>query len=335
MSDMHDHHGDPDYDYDPGYDWQGRRQPAPRRRGLLSLGVVVAAVGSFGGLIYFVYTQGQRAGTEAIAPIIHADPGPTKVKPETPGGMDVPNQDRLIYDRLRADTKTDPGVERLLPPPEAPMERPTAPPPAAVQQPASPQTAQTAAQAPAQAPAQTPAAQPAAPTVLPPTVLPPTLAGTTAAKPMTPAPAAKPPAQQTAQANAPTPLVPPAPQPAPQPAAPKPVAAAPVTPAPKPVEKPVAPAAAAPTAAPTATGGGSVKLQFASIPSEPQAEAEMQRIQRKHASVLGGLSLRLVKADLGAKGIYYRVQAGPVDEAQAKRICEAVKAAKDGCIPVH
>ncbi|MEC4593406.1 SPOR domain-containing protein, partial [Nitrospirillum amazonense] len=152
-------------------------------------------------------------------------------------------------------------------------------------------------------------------------------------KPVTPAPvpAAKPPAQQTAQANAPTPLVPPPTQPAPQPAAPKPVAAAPVTPAPKPVEKPVAPAAAAPAT----TGGGSVKLQFASIPSEPQAEAEMQRIQRKHASVLGGLSLRLVKADLGAKGIYYRVQAGPIDEAQAKRICEAVKAAKDGCIPVH
>ncbi|MEE3622505.1 hypothetical protein UCD39_00660 [Nitrospirillum sp. BR 11752] len=29
MSDMHDRHGDPDYDYDPGYDWQGRRQPPP------------------------------------------------------------------------------------------------------------------------------------------------------------------------------------------------------------------------------------------------------------------------------------------------------------------
>ncbi|MEA1652310.1 SPOR domain-containing protein [Nitrospirillum sp. BR 11164] len=332
MSDMHDHHGDPDYDYDPGYDWQGRRQPAPRRRGLLSLGVVVAAVGSFGGLIYFVYTQGQRAGTEAVAPIIHADPGPTKVKPETPGGMDVPNQDRLIYDRLRADTKTDPGVERLLPPPEAPMERPTAPPPAA--QPAPQQAPQAVAQAPAQVPAQAPAAQPAAPAAPPPTVLPPTTPGTTAPKPVTaaPVPAAKPPAQQqAAQANAPTPLAPPTAQPAPQPVVPKPVAAAPVTPTPKPAEKPVAP----PAAAPASPGGGSVKLQFASIPSEPQAEAEMQRIQRKHAAILGGLSLRLVKADLGAKGIYYRVQAGPIDEAQAKRICEAVKAAKDGCIPVH
>ncbi|MEA1675197.1 SPOR domain-containing protein [Nitrospirillum sp. BR 11163] len=328
MSDMHDHHGDPDYDYDPGYDWQGRRQPAPRRRGFLSLAVVLAAVGSFGGLIYFVYTQGQRAGTEAVAPVIHADPGPTKVKPETPGGMDVPNQDRLIYDRLRADTKTDQGVERLLPPPEAPMERPTAPPPAAVQP-----APQQAAQAPVPTPAQAPAAQPPAPTVLPPTVLPPTVANGATPKPVTPAQAA-PAAPQTTQANAPTPLVPP-PQPPPQPVAPKPIAAAPVTPAPKPAEKPADKPVAPAAAAPTATGGGSMKLQFASIPSEPQAEAEMQRIQRKHASVLGGLSLRLVKADLGAKGIYYRVQSGPVDEAQAKRICEAVRAAKDGCIPVH
>ncbi|MDZ5648480.1 SPOR domain-containing protein [Nitrospirillum sp. BR 11828] len=297
--------------------------------------MVLAAVGSFGGLIYFVYTQGQRAGTEAVAPIIHADPGPTKVKPETPGGMDVPNQDRLIYDRLRAD-KTDPGVERLLPPPEAPMERPTAPP---ASQPAPQQAAAAPAQnPPAQTPAaQTPAAQ--APSVVPPTVLPPTAAGTSTAKPPAPqqaaqAPAAQVPAGQVSgnvpATNAPTPLVPSpaqtAPQPAPQ-AVPKPV----VAPTPKPVEKPVAP----PVPAPATSGGGTIKLQFASIPSEPQAEAEMQRIQRKHAAVLGGLSLRLVKADLGAKGIYYRVQSGPVDEAQAKRICEAVKAAKDGCIPVH
>ncbi|MBB6251274.1 SPOR domain-containing protein [Nitrospirillum iridis] len=317
MSDMHDHHGDPDYDYDPGYDWQGRRKPAPRRRGLLSLGVVVAAVGSFGALIYFVYTQGQRAGTEAVAPIIHADPGPTKVKPETPGGMEVPNQDRLIYDRLRGENKTEPGVERLLPPPEAPMERPKAPPPPVVADPPSPPAP---AAAPAQtAPASAPTVQP--PTVLPPTVLPPAPAET---RPVAPAaqPAAKPavppaPSPQTTAVTAPpTSLVPPAPKPAD-----------------KPVEKPVPPPP--PAAAPVAAGGGTVKLQFASIPSEGQAQTELQRIQRKHAAVLGGLSLRLVKADLGAKGIYYRVQSGPVDEAQAKRICEAVKAAKDGCIPVR
>ncbi|MDE1146352.1 MAG: SPOR domain-containing protein [Azospirillaceae bacterium] len=318
MSDMHDHHGDPDYDYDPGYDWQGRRRPpAPRRRGLLSLAVVVAAVGSFGGLIYFVYTQGQRAGTEAVAPVIHADPGPTKVKPDQPGGMEVPNQDRLIYDRLRGDGKTDPGVERLLPPPEVPMERPKASPPP-VSQPVTPEPQQPAATAPA------PVSTQAAPTVLPPTV------GKAAPVQAPPAPSSPtPPPATTAQppAGAPTQLVPQQPKPVP----------APVAAAPKPVEKP---AVAAPVEKPlppppVAAGTGSVKLQFASIPSEAQAQEELQRIQRKHAAALGGLSLRLVKADLGAKGIYYRVQAGPVDEAQAKRICEAVKAAKDGCIPVH
>jgi cell division septation protein DedD len=64
-------------------------------------------------------------------PVVRADPGPVKVRPENPGGMQVPDQDKLVYDRMRGDEKP-PQVERLLPRPETPLPPPApTPPPAA------------------------------------------------------------------------------------------------------------------------------------------------------------------------------------------------------------
>jgi len=62
-------------------------------------------------------------------PLIRANPGPVKVRPENPGGMQVPDQDKLVYDRMRGDEKP-PEVERLLAWPEPPLPPPTATPPA-------------------------------------------------------------------------------------------------------------------------------------------------------------------------------------------------------------
>ena len=62
-------------------------------------------------------------------PLIRANLGPVKVRPENPGGMQVPDQDKLVYDRMRGDEKP-PEVERLLARPEPPLPPPTATPPA-------------------------------------------------------------------------------------------------------------------------------------------------------------------------------------------------------------
>lgn len=338
MSDFHDHHGDPDYERDRGYEWDGRRPVSRSRRGLFSLLIVIAAVGAFCLLIWFVYTQGRRAGTEVVAPVIHADAGPTKVKPESPGGMDVPNQDRLIYERLRNDKDGGDGVEHLLPPPETPMDRPQAPPPAPAQtaraddeEAAPPSASGPSAAGPTGAPAAAPAATP--PAVPAPSQA--TARSDAASVPTVP-PAASAPAPVR---SAPVPAPAPVPQLAPRPVPPRPEvakaeAAKAEPPRPVPAPVPTAPVLTPPTSAPPATGGA-LRLQFASVPSDTQAVAEAQRIQRKHAAVLGGVALHIVRADLGAKGIYYRVQAGPLDEAQARRLCDAVKAGGDNCIPVH
>jgi hypothetical protein len=47
------------------------------------------------------------------------------------------------------------------------------------------------------------------------------------------------------------------------------------------------------------------------------------------------LSLSVSRVELGAKGTYYRIQAGPVaDEAKATQACAALKSRSVGCILV-
>jgi hypothetical protein len=119
---------------------------------------------------------------------------------------------------------------------------------------------------------------------------------------------------------------------------------------PKPVdhEKPVKPMTVAsaippgallatpkPAAALPATGGtvegGSVHLQLASVRSEAEAREEWRRLEGRYHDLLGGLSPSVVKADLGERGIYYRLRAGPLDEARAHALCEQLKSQNVGC----
>jgi hypothetical protein len=104
---------------------QREHEGGPRFRGLIASLVAVVVIGAFAGGIWFAYQQGLRHGGgstgAADVPLIRADERPTKVKPENPGGMEVPDRDKLIYTQKRA------TVEHLLPPPEKPMPRPTAP----------------------------------------------------------------------------------------------------------------------------------------------------------------------------------------------------------------
>jgi cell division septation protein DedD len=139
----------------------------PRSRGLIAAAATLSLMALFAGGLWFAYHQGLRQASVGIAevPLIRADDRPTKVKPEKPGGMEVPDRDKLIYTQKRA------AMEHLLPPPEKPMPRPT--PPSA-----------HPARLEAMPPPSTPTAAPAAPTV--------------------PQPAAKPVAKNSAPAKGPT-----------------------------------------------------------------------------------------------------------------------------------
>ena len=94
------------------------------------------------------YMGGGPPPDEAQVQLITASAEPWKVRPDDPGGMEIPNRDALIYETL---TTADPeeGPERILPPPEEPLSPPR---PAA--------DAEHAAAAPEPAPAQEPVPEP-------------------------------------------------------------------------------------------------------------------------------------------------------------------------------
>jgi hypothetical protein len=52
--------------------------------------------------------------------------------------------------------------------------------------------------------------------------------------------------------------------------------------------------------------------------------------------LLGPLSLNVVRADLGDRGTFYRIQAGPLaDERAAKDLCHKLAEKKVGCLVVR
>lgn len=136
----------------------------------------------------------------------------------------------------------------------------------------------------------------------------------------------KPVSPQITAAPAPPPPAAPAPSPNPVAAAPE---AAPAAPAPI-----IAPPPVVSTSAPLASGAG-YRLQLGAVRTEEAAKQEWQRLQRAQSDLLGKLSLTAARVDLGDKGIFYRIQAGPIaDGAEAAQSCAALKSRNVGCILV-
>lgn len=133
------------YDDEPEDDFVDDDLP-PKRSGRV-LPIVVASLAIFGFvvIVYYAYQQGIRAGSEQNPPIIKAEEGPSKVRPASPGGMDVPNQGMKVYELGKPGSQqaaAPGGVERILPKAEEPMPRPPAPPePATVAAPPAPAAA--------------------------------------------------------------------------------------------------------------------------------------------------------------------------------------------------
>ena len=79
------------------------------------------------------------------------------------------------------------------------------------------------------------------------------------------------------------------------------------------------------------TSGGYV-VQLAAFRDEDAARAAFRKLQGKHSSLLGGLSADIQRADLGDKGIYYRLRAGYLDKNAAAELCAKLKAQGQGCL---
>ena len=92
------------------------------------------------------------------------------------------------------------------------------------------------------------------------------------------------------------------------------------------------PASETASAAP-ATSGGGYAVQVSSHRSEQEAQSSFRALQAKYPNLLGGRQPIIRRADLGAKGIYYRAMVGPFDSAdRATDLCTNLKAAGGSCL---
>ena len=297
-----------------------RRRRKPVFSTILALLMVVFA----GGLWMGYHFLSRRAGE---VPLIRADEQPIKTAPVKPGGMQVPGQNMYI---LNKEGQNDTHVEQLLPPPEAPLPRPT---PQSATANATPATGATApsAPAPAQANAQPNAGAPA-PTSSPANLSPP---AQTNSQPPAPVTAAAPPAVVVA----PHPVVPPPPVPAQTAVVVPPHPVAPPLPAPAPPRPPpvhATPARPEVARLPPSKASGDYRIQVGAVRSIAAAQAEWSRLKRAQPDLLGSLHADAVRLDLGARGIFYRIQVGPVDDAAAgDRMCKELKHRNVGCLLVR
>lgn len=248
-----------------------------RRRGqILTAMVSVAAIASFGSVVWWAHNQDVKAGGKGLEPlVVQASPSPTRIKPENAGGLVPPNQDKEVYNRIQPNT-VPVQPEKLLPMPETPK----LPPGGILPTPAPPKEAEAA---------KTPTPVQTAST-----------AATTAATP------------------APTPAAPPASPPV--------------------ADKPATPQAAGPSIASLIdnmsgpTGGW--RIQIASVKSEDIAKSTWARVSTANGDVLANLKMQPIRVDLGEKGVWYRVQAGPLDEKQAQSVCGTLRTRKSDCVAV-
>jgi hypothetical protein len=107
-------------------EFQRVKRAKPRRRGLWLL-MLMVLIGSSAGAGWYYYGDQLMGKDKDNLPVIHAAEGPVKVRPKTPGGMSIPDRDKLVYDRMNGNVP-EPRIERLLPMPEMPK---TPQPPAA------------------------------------------------------------------------------------------------------------------------------------------------------------------------------------------------------------
>jgi SPOR domain len=155
--------------------------------------------------------------------------------------------------------------------------------------------------------------------------------------------AAAPPSGARPAPNARTASAPTTPPPAPRPSRDQPLSLDPSAPtlqsAP---QRPAAPAAPRETAAPppaprvaaipTAGGDGGFLVQLSSQRSESEAQASFRALQAKY-SQLKSRQVVIRRADLGAKGIYFRAMVGPFESLdEASQFCGELRQAGGQCI---
>ena len=269
----------------------------PRAK-LMPMWLLIGAVALAGVVWYFSDQADNGSSADTNVPLISAEDGPVKVRPDEPGGLDVPNRDKYVYKSL-VDESAEPDVEQLLPPPEEPVESIFESVETATDGAAEAQVAATGETEKLDIDTDdTPGLEEIS------------SAETPSEIELKPEPAATPEPTDTANVEeASSELA--------APAEPALTVEASALPEAEPVK---------PTNSSSAAVADNFRVQFASARSEDGAESEWRKLQGRHSELLAGMNLRVVRADLGDKGVWYRARIGPFsDRAGAGTLCDSLK----------
>lgn len=244
-----------------------RKNMEPMPPSMARLLLIVAALAVVGVVVAVaVATWPKNSGgmDENSIPVVQADNSPTHIKPDEPGGMQVPNKDSTIFDAISKYDEPEKKVDNLLEDSEVPMKK---------EQVFATETSGVVADV----------------------------------------------EPEVTKLETPKDIVKPEPnvQKTPE----------------KKVEKSDIISTLKSEVGTAKTATGSRYIQLASVKSQADANAKWTKMQGQFSS-LKPLTSRVQKADLGAKGIFYRLQAGPLLADEAKTICATVKAGKGDCLLV-
>ena len=296
-------------------------QPSGGLRRWIRGGFGILALAGFAGVLWYAYEWGLGGGETVELPTVQAEAGPEKEKPSDPGGLQVPYQDQLVLNQGEAGA-TAPRIERLLPPPEAPL-----PPPELAEiapsydEPvdAAPlegeiglPTGEAGALQPAGEPAETAAEVQAVETVpelpaAPSAQVAQDVAGSQGQAGETQSAATQATTTQATTTQAAT-----------TPAA-------------------TTPAATTPAATTPATqAAGDFAVQLVSLKDSGAAQREWSRLQGVFPQLLGDKSLLLQSAEVAGIGKVYRLRAGPyATRAKAAKVCAQLKSKQQDCLVVN
>jgi cell division septation protein DedD len=256
--------------------------------------------------------------SEGEISIVRADISPVKVRPEKPGGLQVPDRDKLVYSRIQnggSESKDQATVERLLPLPETPLTRPSSVPIDSAQ-------FSVKAQPLAETPNVADLVVAVKPTQAPPPPVPTSTPRMTAKTP-----------KPVLLFKSKVPII------VPKTAASKPAITV------EPVPKPDTITKATQNRKPTITSKSNPKtdpsnnvyrVQLAAARNLNAARKEWDRLRLKNLDVLGNLGSKITKYDSGANGVFYRLRAGPLKkDVDARALCKTLAKRKTGCLVIR
>jgi len=290
--------------------------------------IVLIALSFMIGVVWKLYTGAGNNAPQNV-PIVRADSDPFKVVPDDPGGMEIRHKDSTLFSAIKKEREEEPRIENLLaddtneePMPRSQLfaglnteansdiQRDEAPTP--LDQPTSAQPMLETAPEEVEVVQDVTEEVAVDPMPEPPTAI-------TEVKKEEPAAEVKVEVKPEVKVEQkPTPVV-----------APKPAVKTQVKP--KPAPAPVEMRTESMPVASDKKASGSYYVQLASTKDKASAEAEWKKLAKKYS--ISDMPHRIETADLGAKGVYYRIQAGPVSRDMAQSKCTAIKKINpNGCL---